>query len=126
MHVRTLLVISMGLAALTACGDDPKPSAALGDCAANQTFAKVAEPFLDKYCITCHGEKTAAKLGDNHIFASQDEVVEHGHEMVENLSGTGTPMPPEGFPQPTAAEKQKMLDWLDCSGAAEHTEGHEH
>jgi len=125
MHVRTLFVISMGLAALTACGDDPKPET-VGDCAADQTFAKLAKPVLDKYCLTCHSAATAAKLGDGHEFSSEDEVVEHGHAMVENLSGGGTPMPPDGFPQPTAAEKQKLLDWLDCSGAADHTEGHEH
>jgi hypothetical protein len=127
MHVRTLLAISMSLGALSACGDDPKPTPeVLGDCTADQTFAKVAEPFLEGYCFTCHSEPTAAKLGDGHDFTSQGEVIEHGHVMVENLMGGDTPMPPAGYKQPSAAEKQKMLDWLDCSGAAEHTEGHEH
>lgn len=125
MHVRTLFVISLSLAALTACGDDPKPET-VGDCATDQTFAKSAKPVLDKYCLTCHSTATAEKLGAGHDFTTEDEVAEHGHAMVENLGGGDTPMPPDGFPQPTAAEKQKLLDWLDCSGAAEGTEGHEH
>jgi len=117
MTMKTLLVISLGLACLSACGEDETKPAVEGDCAAGQSFATVADPFLDQYCRTCHGAKSAAKLGDGHDFSEQDEVFEHGHAMFENLTGEGTAMPPAGFPQPTAAAKQKFLDWLECSGA---------
>ena len=124
MNLRTLLVISLGLGGLSACGDDKAPAAAEGDCAAGQSFKAVADPFLDKYCRTCHGATTAAKLGGEHDFSKEAEVFEHGHAMVENLTGGGTPMPPEGSKQPTAADKQKFLDWLECSGAGEGEHDH--
>jgi cytochrome c5 len=118
MTLRTLFVISLSLASLSACGDDKATPSVEGDCAPGQSFATVADPFLDEYCRTCHGAKSAAKLGDGHDFSEQDEVFEHGDAMFENLTGGGTAMPPAGFPQPTAAAKQRFLDWLQCSGAS--------
>jgi cytochrome c5 len=86
----------------------------------------VADPFLDQYCRTCHGAKTAAIAGDGHDFTARDEVFEHGPVMYENLTGGGIPMPPKNSKQPTAADKQKFLDWMECSGASTADAEHVH
>lgn len=129
MRLATLLGLGMGLACLCACGedkasDDDDDGAAVDTCAADQTYAKVARPFFEDYCLSCHSEATSA-AGGGHAFESLGEVRDHGHIMFEYL--TDKTMPPKNSPQPTAAERQAMIDFLECSGAAEGGEGgHSH
>ncbi|MXY69450.1 MAG: DUF1592 domain-containing protein [Acidobacteriia bacterium] len=77
------------------------------------SFEQTAGPFLNQNCVACHNENTAmsgvrldqldAALEDRHLRLW--EVVK---KRVVDES-----MPPEGAPQPTAAERQRMDAWIE-------------
>ncbi|MDE0109100.1 MAG: DUF1592 domain-containing protein [Bryobacterales bacterium] len=77
------------------------------------SFEQTAAPFLKQNCIACHNENTAmsgvrldqldAALEDRHLRLW--EVVK---KRVVDES-----MPPQGAPQPTAAERQRMDAWIE-------------
>lgn len=77
------------------------------------SFEQTAGPFLNQNCIACHNENTAmsgirldqldAALEDRHLRLW--EVVK---KRVVDES-----MPPEGAPQPTPAERQRMDAWIE-------------
>ncbi|HEX5660317.1 MAG TPA: hypothetical protein VFX59_24145 [Polyangiales bacterium] len=120
----TMLTVCLGLAA---CGDDASSDDDQSDeetpseCPAELSYAAVGEPFLAKYCETCHSPVTAAKLGDSNVIDTEARIREHGKGLYDLvLSGE---MPKSGGPVP-AAEKKEFLDWMECSGAA--AGGHDH
>ena len=128
MRLGVFLGIGICLA-VGACGEGDADGDETGDAAAttcrdDQTYAKVARPFFEGYCLTCHSEATSA-AGGGHAFESLGEVREHGHVMREYLEDKT--MPPANAPkQPSEAERQAMIDFLVCSGAAEGGQGHTH
>lgn len=132
MTLRNLAVFGLGaLLVAGACGDDSsdadgdtEEAAAAGNtCPAELTYQTTAVPFLDKYCLTCHAQKTAAALGEGHIFDTEALVREHGESMYEQvLSGA---MPKSGT-KPGDDEKRDFLEWLECSGATAEGAGHSH
>ena len=75
-------------------------------------FAQTVQPFFQKNCMTCHNTETStagvrvdqldAKLEDRQI-----PVWESILRRVKN----GT-MPPKGLAQPSATERQQMVDWI--------------
>ncbi len=77
------------------------------------SFEQTAKPFLDRNCIVCHNENTAmsgirldqldAALEDRHL-----RLWEIVKQKVADES-----MPPQGAPQPTAAERQTMDAWIE-------------
>jgi len=86
------------------------------------TLQKEIQPLLKKYCAGCHDQKNMrggidfAKLTDLGSAQKDREIWEN---TITNLQ-TGV-MPPEEKPQPTAAEKDKLiefahklLDFVDC------------
>ena len=79
-------------------------------------FADVVRPFLQSYCLACHGaEKQEARL-DLSGFSSAAAVVknERASELVlERLAAEE--MPPEEAPQlPTAHERRAVVDWIQA------------
>ena len=81
--------------------------------ATGQEFESEIRPFLDQYCISCHGpEKQKAKLN----FATLDHDLLHGsdtdmwQEVLDLLNVSE--MPPEDEPQPTDLERQAAVDVL--------------
>jgi cytochrome c5 len=122
MTLRNLALLGLGaLLAAGACGDDSAD--ADSDCPAELSYAKTAEPFLEAYCLACHSEKSAAAVGDGHIFATEALVREHGESMYEQvLSGAM----PKGGAKPSDDEKRNFLEWLECSGATAEGAGHDH
>jgi hypothetical protein len=125
MTFRILLGTALCIASLGACGDEEKDEGegpVAEACTADQTWAKVANPILEDNCRSCHGVATAEKLGDGHQFTTEADVREAGHVMYE-LVESGE-MPKGG--KMAAADKQALLDWLECSGASKEGEGHSH
>jgi hypothetical protein len=80
--------------------------------ALESSFEQEVKPFLQKNCVLCHNsdkgtagirvDQLDGKLEDRHIPA---------WEAIRKRLSEGT-MPPKGMPQPAAAERQHMVDWI--------------
>jgi uncharacterized membrane protein len=138
-HMNTRNFWALGLLALAAvgCGEDDKKDgdAAPGgdDCASTLSYEKTAAPFIQKYCVSCHGAgltgaaRMAAPVG--HDYGTLALLEEKGHITAERVSATGAAsMPPDrtGIDQPTDQEREDFLEWMDCSGTSELGEDHAH
>jgi len=77
-------------------------------------YSKQIQPVLRQYCLGCHStEKHKGDL-DLERFASFSEVLKYPkvwERVVEQLS-LGE-MPPKEKPQPTSAERERLLAWVD-------------
>ena len=78
-----------------------------------KSFREHAQPFFTKHCVRCHGDKKAeAKLRLDTLAAdfvnrpASDQWV----EVLDRLN-LGD-MPPEGEPQPPAADLVRVTDWI--------------
>ena len=80
-----------------------------------QFFAKSIHPLLTEYCLKCHStEKHKGDL-DLELFSSLGEVKKHPkiwQTVVEQLSNNE--MPPKDKPQPTAAQREQLLNWVNA------------
>ena len=79
------------------------------------TFNQQVKPLLQKYCVRCHGAKTSnAEIRFDKI---DPDIVTGQHtgkwKDAREAFNTGE-MPPEGEPQPTAAERDVFTGWLDA------------
>ena len=91
------------------------PSAAARDHNANSaaTFQADVVPVLAKYCTGCHGAEKAkgglnlAAFTEEGAARAQRKLWERVHEYLD-----GGVMPPEGRPQPTRAELDRLNQWL--------------
>ncbi|MBI3415897.1 MAG: DUF1592 domain-containing protein [Verrucomicrobia bacterium] len=76
-------------------------------------FSKQTRPMLKQYCLGCHSaEKHKGDL-DLERFTSLSEVMKHPkvwQGVLEQL-GLGE-MPPKEKPQPTPAERERLLAWV--------------
>src|SRR5829696_9026217 len=77
-------------------------------------FAETVKPILAKYCATCHndkkrsGEMTLEPFTDTASTRKERDLWETVKEEVESRH-----MPPKGKPQPTDAERQAIVTWID-------------
>jgi cytochrome c5 len=75
-------------------------------------FEKMVKPFFDQNCMLCHNTDTAtAGIRVDQLDASFEDRQIRAWEAIRTKVGDGT-MPPEGMPQPTAAERKQMVDWI--------------
>ncbi len=85
-------------------GNAPKP---LNEAA----FASEVKPFLNKNCVRCHNADNAiAGIRVDNLDTSLDDRQIRFWEGIRHRVKNGT-MPPKGQPQPTAEERQKVVDW---------------
>lgn len=127
---------ALGLLTLAAigCGEDDKggDDAAPGgdECPSNLSYQKTAEPFIEQYCTSCHGEGVtgAARVGapEEHNYGTLALLQDSGHVTVERIDDADAPMPPKNAPQPSAEELEDFLTWMDCSGTSEMGGEHSH
>ncbi|MDZ4798569.1 MAG: LamG-like jellyroll fold domain-containing protein [Bryobacteraceae bacterium] len=75
-------------------------------------FDQQVQPFLKKNCVTCHNadNPTAGIRVDQLDARLEDRHIRVWEGMRHRLS-EGT-MPPKGLPQPSAAERQQMVQWI--------------
>jgi mono/diheme cytochrome c family protein len=84
------------------------------------TFDKDVKPFLQTYCVSCHG---AVKPKGGINLESYDKVVNGGKALVkvgkpddsrlcQVCEGRGKPMPPRMSKQPTAEEVKLLRAWV--------------
>jgi hypothetical protein len=79
-------------------------------------FSDGVRPFLDNYCLACHSTKRHKGDLDLERFSSLEEVLKDPKvwvRVVEQLS-LGE-MPPKEKPQPTPAERERMLGWVNSA-----------
>lgn len=95
-------------------------------------FERRIRPFLAKYCFDCHSDETAEGGLALDGFAKAAEIATTRRSAWQNVHDqlAGHVMPPEEAPQPNAAERKEIADWLraaleecDCSGPV--NPGHE-
>ena len=78
-----------------------------------EIFKKHITPFLEANCTDCHDAETQKgkvelhSIGDD--FSNGDNVVMWERVLEQLEIGT---MPPEKKPQPTSAERQKIVNWI--------------
>ena len=80
----------------------------------NPSFKEVIEPFFASHCVRCHGEKKQKGDVSLHDFAggpaSGNAVARWA--LVLDVLRSGE-MPPEDEPQPDAANREQVQDWID-------------
>jgi len=77
-------------------------------------FTDDVQPFLKKYCLTCHGDKKQEAKLDLRGYSSVTAVVKNHriwNTVLERLEAAE--MPPEKAPrQPTADERRAVIEWI--------------
>lgn len=98
----------------------PILSLLLGACvpagfAAVPDFGRDIRPFLDQHCVSCHGpkkEKGGVRFDSIGPATQKPEFAQTWQEVREQL--LKGEMPPEEKPQPSAAQKQAIIAWIDA------------
>jgi len=102
--------VSMMLLAVLLCG----AAASAQQEVVNPSFKEVIEPFFASHCVRCHGEKKQKGDVSLHDFAggpaSGNAVARWA--LVLDVLRSGE-MPPEDEPQPDAANREQVQDWID-------------
>lgn len=102
---RPLLILLTGLIP-TASADDRST-------AQPEHFAAEVRPLITRLCADCHSGDTPNGAVDlERIFSDNLEQSFDTWEAVAAQIAAGT-MPPDDMPQPTAAEKQQVVHWLE-------------
>lgn len=104
-----LLSLTIALCAGTARAKDDSVDRELA-----RTFESVVRPFLDDYCLRCHGhEKPKAQFDLSPFRSVQDVVRNHAHWALVLQRLQASEMPPEeSRNQPSNAERQKAIQWI--------------
>ncbi|MEO8429151.1 MAG: DUF1592 domain-containing protein, partial [Verrucomicrobiota bacterium] len=91
-------------------------TAALDLAAAEQkrTFTRDIQPLLDQYCYKCHGP-TKPKGGVNLQQFKDETGVWRDPRLWQTALAQlrERAMPPEGKPQPTPEERDRLIEWVD-------------
>ena len=85
-----------------------------------EEFRKTVRPFLQEYCLDCHGKvDPESKLDLSNFRTTTDVAAAHGiwKHILDRL--TAGEMPPEDFDQPAPAQRQKIIDWIIAMRRAE-------
>src|SRR3569623_1710148 len=78
-------------------------------------FTAKVKPFLEKNCYMCHGSSLQSGGLNLESYTSAAAAMadrEHWTHLLDKLQ-TGQ-MPPAGIPQPLAAEKKAVIDWVSA------------
>ncbi|HZS05667.1 MAG TPA: DUF1592 domain-containing protein [Blastocatellia bacterium] len=81
----------------------------------DRAFSRDVRPFLDKYCVSCHGESKLAGL-DLRPYSNTASVVKdfpHWQLVLDKLSAGQMP-PPQAKEQPGADERRLVIAWIQA------------
>lgn len=75
-------------------------------------FNQLVKPFLTQNCVGCHNaELSTAGIRVDQLDANLEDRHLHVWESIRRRVRDGS-MPPKGLPQPTSAERQRMIGWI--------------
>jgi hypothetical protein len=85
-----------------------------------QQFAQTVRPFVQQYCVACHsGDQPAAQF-DLESYTTLNSVVRDNPRWALAAGRlTAKEMPPAAMPQPPAALRQQVIDWIKAMRAEE-------
>lgn len=91
-----------------------KPAAAATSPAADAKFQKEVLPFIQKYCVGCHGPGKP-QAGISLLGYKDAASVLKGRDVWEKVSKSISAgyMPPQGTPQPMQNERDAATGWID-------------
>lgn len=90
-------------------------SAATTDSELQTRFTQTVKPFVNTYCISCHGGANPAAQFDLRSYPTAgDAVKEHPRWalLAERLKAKD--MPPKGMKEPTEAERHQVIEWVEA------------
>src|SRR3954447_4325680 len=79
-------------------------------------FARTVRPFLETYCISCHGGQRPAVQMDLSGFTTMAALMQDGRrwsQMLERLEADE--MPPRGARLPAPQERRVGVDWFHAA-----------
>ena len=78
-------------------------------------YTETVRPFVQTYCISCHGEKSIAAQFDLRPYTTMASVVkDHPHWSLVLDKLHAQQMPPRTSKQPTDAERQAVMTWIEA------------
>ena len=88
--------------------------------ALDRQFEQTVQPFVNKYCVGCHGGKNPAAQFDLKSYSSVDKVTQDYSRwavVMDRLKAQE--MPPKPMPQPPVEARQRVMDWIEAVRAEE-------
>ena len=89
------------------------PGAQAANSGLEQQYAQTVRPFVQKYCVDCHGGDSPAAQFNLDAYTTLDSVVrDNAHWALVAGRLTAKEMPPSTMPQPPAELRQQVIDWI--------------
>ena len=96
------------------------PGAYAANPALEQQFAQTVRPFVLQYCVTCHSGDSPAAEFDLESYSTLASVVRDNSRWALAAGRLAAKeMPPPSMPQPPAALRQQVIDWIKAMRAEE-------
>ena len=112
MAPRTSLISIVLVLTILAIGASPSDPAESG---LERRFSETVRPFVTTYCTGCHtGEKAMAQFDLSAYTNLRTVIQDHARWALVMEKLGAKQMPPEGMPQPPAAARQAVIDWIDA------------
>ena len=93
----------------------PLRSADSPDATLDRQFQATIRPFLTMYCLGCHGTSAPAAQFDMRPYSSMEAVIaDLGHWRLMSERLRAGQMPPASLPQPSAALRARVIDWVQA------------
>src|SRR6185436_6105516 len=81
----------------------------------NRGFTETVRPFINTYCIKCHGgEKPKAELSFQQYSNLAAVVKEYPNWARSRERLISKEMPPEDAAQPSSEERQRVIEWVEA------------
>lgn len=114
MRLRTTLAALFALIPSTVLAQGTPP--VLTETELDRQFGQTVRPFLDSYCVRCHGgENPKAQFSVDPYSTFASVTKDHAHWAVMRDKLVAKQMPPEeSRNQPSAEVRQKIIEWIDA------------
>jgi hypothetical protein len=119
--MRRILLDGLGVLAILITAAQPSPAQEKKETSLVAEYETAIRPLERKYCANCHGA-FEPKGGIDLASRKGDEKPHLWKDVWQRLRSRQ--MPPAGKPQPSAAERERMLAWIERVFAAETLAGH--